>query len=408
MSSIGDRVRVLDNTSFQTGNRKTYYGPGCTSSSTPFQGGRMGVYKEMVDRVTPRFHKRSAKGEIINNPMTRQKNTFTSTPSGYTQTLPGFNCSSGTGGWKDEFSSLLNWKLGPLPPTMSLVGGPAFDVDSLISTACAKALANVKNPSVQGIAFIGELQQTLNLLRNPISAITNIMRKKPSPLKLEKARRGAAGASSQNLAIQFGILPLMHDIEGIIDALFQQVHDRETARGFASDSISFTEANLPLHFGSALKESYYRRDWVGTCEVRAGALYAFSGRTLADSLGLSLRDIPAAAWELLPWSFVVDWFSNVGILISAASAICSNEFLAEYYSVKTTRSVVRTVTSVITAGGWVVSSPSSDSDSGIYETYLRQPTKLGAHLQLQLNLSLSRTPVLSALSLLTQQLTKRK
>jgi hypothetical protein len=126
-------------------------------------------------------------------------------------------------------------------------------------------------------------------------------------------------------------------------------------------------------------------------------------------MGFSLRDLPSAAWEILPWSFVVDWFSNVGQLISAVTANCSNEFLAEWVSHKRTHTITRTVTSTtVGLAPWVKTVNSTDQDSAVYETYWRTPTKLGAHLELMLNLSLNRTPVMTALSLITQQLTKRK
>jgi hypothetical protein len=36
-------------------------------------------------------------------------------------------------------------------------------------------------------------------------------------------------------------------------------------------------------------------------------------------LGLRDQDIPVTVWELVPWSFVVDWFVNVGDWIQAVT-----------------------------------------------------------------------------------------
>jgi hypothetical protein len=38
---------------------------------------------------------------------------------------------------------------------------------------------------------------------------------------------------------------------------------------------------------------------------------------LMKALGLRGRDIPSLLWELTPWSFVVDWFANVGTWLQA-------------------------------------------------------------------------------------------
>jgi hypothetical protein len=401
-----ERQRISDLTTTPAGSRTLSIGPGCTTSVSSTTGGRVGVYRSMTDIVSGAYKASINRGVVINNPMSRERFTFSVASSGYQHTYSGANCVSFSGTWRDTFTNLLNWKLGALGLTQpaSLL---ASDGD-LTSRACAQALTNVKNPSVQGLVFVKELNQTLNLLKNPLSAVTTLLRKERKKIPISKSEKFNA-ASSQYLAVVFGLRPLMMDVEGVMEALHRQTRERETARGTASDNTSVTTSNILLHAGTVLTDSRYKTVQTETLEVRAGALYSFEGRTLADSMGFSLRDLPSAAWEILPWSFVVDWFSNVGQLISAVTANCSNEFLAEWVSHKRTHTITRTVTSTtVGLAPWVKTVDSTDQDSAVYETYWRTPTKLGAHLELMLNLSLNRTPVMTALSLITQQLTKRK
>lgn len=409
------RTRSEDNTSIIPATRTISSGPGCTSTTETTSSSRVGVARNITDVVNPGFKKLSAKGVVFNSPMSRSKYTYGATLTGYCHQRP-LNCSTGSGAWKDDFTNLLGWKLGPLNGESIPATLPSGD---LIKSACTKALAGVKNPSVQGIAFLGEIQQTLNLLKNPIQATTDYliqMRRKASrpgggSSTRSSSKDAARAVSSQHLAIMFGLRPFMMDIEGIIEALMKHMNERETSRGSASDSTMSTQSNLVLHLGGVLVDSRYKIVQEESITVRAGCLYAFSGRTLMDELGLSLRDIPSAAWELLPWSFVVDWFSNVGQIIAAVTASASNDFLAEWVSttrkIKYTRTVTSTTLRNPNPDGWFISKACSDSDFVECEHYSRSPTSLGAHIGLVMNFDLSRTPILTALSLLIQQLTKR-
>lgn len=274
---------------------------------------------------------------------------------------------------------------------------------SLRTTASVMALSKVKNPSVQGLVFLKEINQTLALLKNPISAVTALLKKS----KLTQ-KNVASSASSQTLAVNFGIMPLMHDIEGLLEALVHAVSKRETARGYAAQTFVDNGTELVLHVGG-VSTSYYKETYTESVEIRTGALYAFDGRSLADSLGFSLRDLPAAAWESLPWSFLVDWFSNVGKVISSVTAAVSNEFLAQWESVRTIQTVRRQVLrhSINSGYAWQVNKACSDWDQCIYETYTRTPVNLVTNVGFQLNFSLDRVPAVTALALLMQQLTKR-
>jgi len=417
------RHRVSDQTNILAGSTTLYSGPGCTSTTSVLTGGRVGVYRMMNDIVTPDFKAQSARGGIVNTSMSSERKTFTCTPTSSVHSKIGHDCSVSAGSWKQYYSNLFNVVLGPLPLTC---GYPTtLDVDSLMKEASTMALSYVKNPSVQGLAFIGEIQQTINLLRNPISAATSFLQNyganqtriagyskySAANRSANNRRQGKAAlnaASSQTLAVNFGLKPLMMDIEGLIEALLQRVTLRDTARGKASDEGYTLTTGIQWLNGSALADGRYSLYVKHECVVRAGALYAFDGASLAGRLGLSLKDIPSAAWELLPWSFFIDWFSNIGKLIDAVTASCTNDFLAEWITVRQKTTVIRTSTSVSPGTGWQIDSICRDQDSCVYETFTRYPSPLSQSMGLVLNANFNRVPTLTALSLLMQQLTKRK
>lgn len=53
----------------------------------------------------------------------------------------------------------------------------------------------------------------------------------------------------------------------------------------------------------------------------AGVIYEIKSQTTSQNisriLGIRARDIPATLWEIVPYSFVVDWFVNVGTWLNA-------------------------------------------------------------------------------------------
>lgn len=398
------RTRYSNMTVLNPGSRTILSGPGCTFTTSATNGYRSGVYRCMSDYVVPGYKARSARGEIFNNPMSRLKQTFTGSPSGYSHAHKTEVCETANGSVRDSFTNLLGWKLGPLTLYTELSGPtPVISDASLISAAAAMALANIKSPSVQGLVFLGELRQTIQALTRPLNGINQALSRRTS-----RKKRYAGAIGNQYLWFSFGILPLMHDIEGIWNALLKVAHERETARGFATDTTTIVTPNILLHSGSALVDSRYQQTYKETVTVRAGSLYQFSGRTLADSLGFSLRDIPAAMWEMLPWSFVVDWFSNLGDLVAGMTAHIGNDILAEWYTVTRVQEVTRLVTSTTTSSAWRVVKPCSDTDKAVYESYFRVPTNLTAHSALVFNPTFSRVPALSAIALIMQQFSKGK
>lgn len=417
-----DRFRESDHTSVSSETYTSYVMDG-PSTVSAISGAREGLYRSMLDHVTPAYKEMSAAGLLVNSPVTSKKCTFSIVnQTGWGHQYP----EAGTGGdWKGEATwgtGLWLLPLGFTPPEEQI------SVSSLKTAAITKALANVNKPVVQGLAFIGELQQTIDLLRHPFSALSKFFAK---PVWYNKSygrvkaggnrhgygysrswqinRNAAIGAiASQMLAFNFGVKPLLHDIEGIVEALVFRHPEilRQTARsGKVEDSSSTFSTGYAI---SGFLEVPYRIDVAEHVTVRAGVLYAFKGESTTSALGVRLADIPAAAWELLPWSFVLDWIANVGDIVSGLTALCTSDLLTQWVTVAREQVYTRTMTGSRTTLPWVQTIDCQDSDRCIYETYTRSPMIPGSGMGLAFNFTLNRTPTVSAISLLLQQLTKGK
>jgi hypothetical protein len=413
-----DRYRFSDQT---TVSDESYISDfvGMPSNTVSQPGARLGIYKQMYDRVTPGYGALSAAGLLVNSPVTSRKATF----SKLFQTGWGHEFVAQTAG--NPWRGTSTWGIGTFIGDQLGLNFPTelIDTTEMFIGAISKAMAHVDQPVVQGLAFAGELQQTIDLLRHPFSALTKFFRR---PLKKRRVydkssgryrwstswiidRDAAIGAvAGQALAFNFGVLPLLKDAEGIFEALVFKHPQvlRQTARGFERSSGMSSETHGYASAGFVEMPLVTRVE--ESVEVRAGILYAFKGESSAAALGVRLRDVPAAAWELMPWSFVLDWIANVGDVVAGLVALCSSDLLTQWVTVRRTQVLTRSITGSRTSDPWRQTINCLDSDGCIYETYTRTPMPPGRGMGFRIAPNLDRVPTVSTISLLLQQLTNRR
>jgi hypothetical protein len=128
-------------------------------------------------------------------------------------------------------------------------------------------------------------------------------------LGVRTPKQTAKTLAGQWLGYKYGWQPLLNDIHGSVLALESQ--DKEgwmvTARGTATST--YEDNGIYGNAGSANAHQASHRIKKG-CYVRIDAVPSSSGLATAASLGLTNPAL--LAWELLPLSFVADWFVPVG------------------------------------------------------------------------------------------------
>jgi hypothetical protein len=104
---------------------------------------------------------------------------------------------------------------------------------------------------------------------------------------------------------------------------------RVTARSSAITQGDYTKVSNASNFAPSLYDVYV--DCTGTVkgEVRAGVLYEHTFN-VNNSYGLGLENIPSAIWEVIPYSFIIDWFVNAGDYIKACTPKADVKVLAEW------------------------------------------------------------------------------
>lgn len=206
-------------------------------------------------------------------------------------------------------------------------------------TECLKKLADGKANLAVAVA---EARRTANMLAgSAISLLTALratrrgdIRGAANALGVGNSRTYGRHFSSNHLAIKYGWSPLMMDIYGSYELLRQQV-----AAGMFMTKTRTIRDSQAISAGTYTNyTSNQMREWGGinggvlrehkcsiTARLKDGLVRTMQQGGLTNPLLLG--------WEVVPFSFVVDWFLPVGNVLEAATATQGLEFVGGYTSV---------------------------------------------------------------------------
>lgn len=187
------------------------------------------------------------------------------------------------------------------------------------------------SPALSSGVVLGELGKTLDLLRNPAKALRkglddfmnsakDLRRKHNKPKAFGEALAGSW------LAYAYGWTPLVSDIEGAAKAVdrYRDQSSRTRQRLYAVGNEKWTLTSIGSP-GVAVD------NWTGRSQImdtyNVTTVYRASLNYVPDSpvslaarhFGFRPEDILPTAWELVPWSFLIDYFTNIGDIITGYS-----------------------------------------------------------------------------------------
>lgn len=170
-----------------------------------------------------------------------------------------------------------------------VVSKSAFDVDLLTNLAESKETLSL-------------LIDLINGIRKPLESIQKIARNtRKNPLKQ---------GSEAWLMYRYGIMPVIYSVQDAIKLLKQRGFLYQTFRSKGSSDLKFPnrDMSIPHIYNMGAASLTYR----GTGKVYYGS------EALRLISRISVNPV-LTAWELVPWSFVVDWFVDVSGFIRAHS-----------------------------------------------------------------------------------------
>lgn len=259
---------------------------------------------------------------------------------------------------------------------------------------------------------LAEYSQTAKLFRDMAEVFAtrgkSLVKRHPA---LRRAKRKAdvpTSAANANLAFQYGILPLYSDLTSSIDDIRRVLNDPgrplviegvETRRARAFNK-GFVLPNSTLFNRASHSEVHctlrYRTQW------RA---YLNKNILVSSLVGHGFGNPLALAWELVPYSFMVDWFVNVGDVLASLD----NLLLCDRLMVIDSESRTRAHFVTTRPNRSISSGVSSLSSAFLYDrsdTRLA-PREISRIVALQYEPSLSFRKLAIGLSLLRQQQVRR-
>lgn len=180
--------------------------------------------------------------------------------------------------------------------------------------------------AIEGQVFLGELRETLHLIKHPLQSFRRSLDLYHNALRRRRkgSRRHRERVVSDTwLEFQYGWGPLISDIESGVEALrrFSRTPVRfKPVRAQGKTTTLLDQQN----FGVSVGGFGYNIEHIASFEANVryyGAVdLATQGLDVVTSnLGLRFDRFVPTLWELLPYSFLADYFTNIGDIISSWS-----------------------------------------------------------------------------------------
>lgn len=179
----------------------------------------------------------------------------------------------------------------------------------------------------QGGVFMGELMETVRMIARPARALREGVDRYHKDVK--KRLRGGPSPSKRKsivrdtwLEYSFGWAPFINDIRdasklGCADPYqyTQKITGVGTFDYKDTDRVSLAAQNTgwPRYF------TYVETYNSGSVRYMGAALAENNPPSFPEQLGFSWSNLAPTLWELIPYSFLVDYFSNVGKVIEGLS-----------------------------------------------------------------------------------------
>lgn len=235
-------------------------------------------------------------------------------------------------------------------PPIFMNGG--FQEDSNIKNqVLTEALLKLADSKAQLGAALGEARKTADMLADGFITLLTLYRQAKhgnlaSYFKRRLSRRGAAELNRRALELIYGWLPLMQDIKGTYDLLTERLKPAMILSG---------ERHVSDHATSTM----------GSCSrTHSCKLYAQPNMTfIRQASRLGLTNPLSIAWELVPFSFVLDWGLPVGNVLQSLDAASGLSFVGGYWSVHAEGKL--TVQETLSPG-WRAEAPRSGRLEGIH------------------------------------------
>lgn len=199
-------------------------------------------------------------------------------------------------------------------------------LSSMQANAIVKAFAKLNDAPVLIGEAMSDLSKTSGMLKRPFGAALNLLsRMEKRRSKLLRTLPYPKATAQCWLEYRYGWRPLIMDVNAIVKQATARVQPPGWVRRVARSQVSLTTAKSnecagtnSRGFGMTGTATFKRK-----LRASAGVIYDLKINSSLEewqkTLGARASDIPATLWEIIPYSFVVDWFVGIGTWIQAVT-----------------------------------------------------------------------------------------
>lgn len=201
--------------------------------------------------------------------------------------------------------------------------GPLSHDKGSLNKAIDRAIDAVADRKINLAQVFAERAQTVRLIQNTLLQIGGaawMLRRGNWKGACESLgyhpRRKPTGQPSKDwLALQYGWLPLLNDVKGAAETLAQKMLGNalliKVQQSAKYDWPDYSHTHRKSFAGDVLGD--FRWDFNGgVTNSKCQLTFTVNNQFQRDAQVLGITDPLTLAWELLPWSFVIDWFIPIG------------------------------------------------------------------------------------------------
>lgn len=217
----------------------------------------------------------------------------------------------------------------------------ASEVNSVVASLQNKAYGRIRGRLYKGNAALGVTLGSYKQSREMVvSRYQQLNRKADEALaRLGQVPQKGLGKAIANthLEVIFGWTPLLADIQAATRTVIQNAHPdfqfvRGRGKGFIQTQSSSSNVSRKIN---------RKTNGVATVTIATGVRIDNPNLWLLERAGL--LNVGSVAWDLVPWSFVVNMFVNTGSIVNSVTDFAGLRFIDT--STTTTTRLMRTVTS---------------------------------------------------------------
>jgi hypothetical protein len=295
--------------------------------------------------------------------------------------------------------------------TIALAGGPIVDpvyvnpiplftgeeINDLLIEHSTKVLSARGREGPDLYESLAEANKAASLLPGLLGSIKKIV---PPRNKLPSKIKNLASAW---LAVRYGLLPLINDVNNVVEGLKKPTGPLRRTTRSNSGTLSRTSYDTVTWNYSSLTETVGITS-TDTLSVRVMSLDEYD-ITMLNNIGFSGKNLLTLPWELIPYSFVVDWFANIGDFVGAITPSLGVKQLGTAATIERTNTMEANIVGISAPTGWTINVPGFGSYKTSLNSRNRATTLPSPRIVIKNDFRFSNlTRVLDATGLLLQKI----